>query len=314
MSNELRPLKPAAARKKEEEEVTDASRLDVVMNLVYGTTDSQALMDKERARRADKRRVFGALAEVPDIDKVMLNRAILTVPHLVDLESPAWRYLRFAKENALDAAKRLARYWEIRYSAFGENAFLPLEQSGDGALNSADLEVLRTGYLIPLDVDRDGLTVVCYDRARLEGDFHELDHMVSSINRVAFYILSIVAENPMSQTVGYRTIGVIDIKTKIYACDKDMYEFVMTLVREAMPVRRARVDWVAKSPRSGKRHFLDEVVPQWVENLKRTVVHEDFKVHAGVPKKQLTEDLLARGFTHSCMPKDVGGEYMRIYP
>jgi hypothetical protein len=69
-----------------------------------------------------------------------------------------------------DAARRLVRYWEMRQQIFGDMAFLPMVQTGHGALTAEDVEHLRRGPCMVLPKDANGSTVVYLFRSRLDED------------------------------------------------------------------------------------------------------------------------------------------------
>jgi hypothetical protein len=82
-------------------------------------------------------------------DKREYLEALEEVPELVETESARTLFLNAEDYNPLRAAARLARYWKFRKSVFGSQRWLlPLTQTGTGALNSDDIAILRSGYLL----------------------------------------------------------------------------------------------------------------------------------------------------------------------
>ena len=73
------------------------------------------------------------------------------------------------------------KYWEIRRTIFGDNAFLPLRLE-DGALTPEDVEHIETGAFCLLPVDEHGRCIIYHDRSR----FDRLNHL-SHISIVSFY-------------------------------------------------------------------------------------------------------------------------------
>ena len=95
------------------------------------------------------------------------------------------------------AARRLAKYWLVRKELFHERAFLKmLDISGEGALSSTDLQLLKRGYLQHLPRDDKGRSVFSFDRSKLP--VH-----VEPCRRVNFFALQVAMQNDMSQEDGY---------------------------------------------------------------------------------------------------------------
>jgi hypothetical protein len=98
-------------------------------------------------------------------DKREYLEALEEVPELVETESARRFFLNAEDYNPLRAAARLARYWKMRKSVFGSQRWLlPLTQTGTGALNSDDIAILRSGYLVAFH-QHDNLIVM--DASRL---------------------------------------------------------------------------------------------------------------------------------------------------
>jgi len=111
------------------------------------------------------------------------------VPDLVDQESDPEAFLDCESCNVEKAAQHLVAYWNKRKQIFGARAFLPMTQTGEGALNRGDLKVLASYYFGQLPSDRVGRTVLCYDGSKL-GKCSQDSRL-----RVAFYLFSVAAES-----------------------------------------------------------------------------------------------------------------------
>jgi hypothetical protein len=123
-----------------------------------------------------------AIDLIPEAEKEAYLHAVRTVPALVQLESPALRYLRFDSYNTWAAARRLVDYWQGRVELFGlERAYLPLrltpspspanatETSSSripSALDDLDVEVVNCGTYMVLPKDSAGRPVLLHDRSR----------------------------------------------------------------------------------------------------------------------------------------------------
>jgi hypothetical protein len=81
--------------------------------------------------------------------------------------------------NTQDAAKRLVKFWAIRSRIFGENAFLPLTLTGNGALSHDAIQMLNVGYWFGIPDDSKDRTVVYFDRSRNQNSPQFRNAMVS---------------------------------------------------------------------------------------------------------------------------------------
>jgi hypothetical protein len=146
-----------------------------------------------------------AMEQVPMTEKTDYVAAKLAVPRLVEAESDPVQFFVNERLDAASAARRLAGYWKLRVSLFGqEAAFLPLNQTGEGALSRADISLLSSGFLSLLANTDSGHAVISYDGTRLTKS--PKDGQL----RVAFYFFQLAAENPNSQTDGLVLLHLMD--------------------------------------------------------------------------------------------------------
>ena len=118
--------------------------------------DQSVAVDRESARA----QFLEAMASIPDEDKAAYVEAVRQTPNLVEAESNPDLYLEYDSYDPWKAALRVANYWKTRVEIFGDRAFLPLTITGDGAMSSEDIKVLRTGFFMVLPNDKQGRTVV----------------------------------------------------------------------------------------------------------------------------------------------------------
>eukprot|EP00527_Entomoneis_sp_CCMP2396_P005282 CAMPEP_0198154754 /NCGR_PEP_ID=MMETSP1443-20131203/68773_1 /TAXON_ID=186043 /ORGANISM="Entomoneis sp., Strain CCMP2396" /LENGTH=676 /DNA_ID=CAMNT_0043821459 /DNA_START=100 /DNA_END=2131 /DNA_ORIENTATION=- len=164
------------------------------------TLDSIASLDKTALLALEE-----AIMLLPEEERVDYCRAKAEVPLIVQRESnPVW-FLKFEKFNTWNAAKRLACYWQERCNRFKERAFLPMNQTGEGALNKADVSLLKTGYTAFLPEDNDGRVVLVSDASRRKKRDNE------AAMRLFFYWNQVVLQNPHTTTKG---IVIIVLLTK----------------------------------------------------------------------------------------------------
>jgi hypothetical protein len=142
--------------------------------------------------------VTSAIASFPAFEKMSYLEALEKVPDLVGKESDPVKFLRFENSDPLAAARRLVSYWRIRCETFRDRAFLPMDQTGEGALDRRDLAVLNSAFLTQLPNDSSGCSVICCDGSRLEKCPPH-----SAQLRIFFYLWSMVLLNDLSLTNGY---------------------------------------------------------------------------------------------------------------
>jgi len=94
--------------------------------------ETEALRDLERA-----------ILCLPENDREELLRVRRICPELMENESDPILFLRCENYDMPATANRLAKYWKLRCKLFGERAFRPLTQTGDGALLPEDIAFLR---------------------------------------------------------------------------------------------------------------------------------------------------------------------------
>lgn len=118
--------------------------------------DQSVAVDRESARA----QFHEAMASISDEDKAAYAKAVRQAPNLVEAESNPDLYLEYDSYDPWKAALRVANYWKTRVEIFGDRAFLPLTITGDGAMSSEDVKVLRTGFFMVLPNEKQGRTVV----------------------------------------------------------------------------------------------------------------------------------------------------------
>ena len=120
---------------------------------VEGSLD-QLLSDSQTSTRGKN--------TVADSNAASFREALKANPKPVAMETPADQFLRASKGSAIEAARRLCRYWKLRYKHFSGSSEVgggdrddyfrrPLTiLSGRGALRAADDEVFKSGFMVNL--------------------------------------------------------------------------------------------------------------------------------------------------------------------
>ena len=118
-----------------------------------------------------------AIRMLPEADKAAYCEMKQKAPDLLMKESnPQW-YLTCEKGNTWNAAKKLASYWKDRFHYFQERALLPMNQTGEGALNKRMVRLLRTGFFAFLPPDPQGRSVIFTDTGRRCRETDPTTHM-----------------------------------------------------------------------------------------------------------------------------------------
>ena len=125
-----------------------------------------------------------------------------TVPYLVELESPALRFLQACQYNPTVAAHRLCLYWTTRCQIFGPKlAYHPMTTTTltttsttlSGALVQ-DLEYLRKAMILVLPNDDHGRAVIFVDQIRCSREVAPRHAILTSF----WYALQCISEQQAS--------------------------------------------------------------------------------------------------------------------
>lgn len=254
-----------------------------------------------------------AIFVLPQSQRAAYDEAVQTSPQLVANESSPWQFLRQSGGDPWAAAHKITLYWERRKELFGERAFLPMTQTGNGALNRQDLEVLRTGFVCLLPPDDCGRPVICFDRSRLENDFHDVHAIEMDRLRVAHYIFFLASTHPGAQAHGCRILAFYSGGVRTAGYKESFLKTRLRLIRDVMPVNIAYVDLVVQPPRNGKRSFMETVVPPILNFVVSVLQKHNVKVHTAWGKDRLRDGLLERGLSEQGLPKDSCGGQWRYY-
>lgn len=256
---------------------------------------------------ADATKLFqDALELIPDKEKAAYLEAMKRCPKLVAQESSPTRFLRFDNWNPWSAARRHVDYWEQRHDIFQERAFLPMIQTGEGALTQDDVKLLDSGFGMLLPPDQHGRLVLCHDRARLtSAEFLDPDKRL----RCFFYLLHVASENQDAQTKGIVLLTVYGAKSRATSFDeRTLTQTISLFKKESIPLRVKAFHLVMMS----KRPILEPVIPitldtlmqQWPYLRQRTIVHNKVAV------TKLLQDLEKYGLGPESLPKvPVGGSW-----
>lgn len=169
----------------------------------------------EPPREDALRDLYSALEMLPAEQTSALQQARKICPELVKTESDGMLFLRHEKFNYWKAAESLANYWKERRSLFGEDrAFLPLTQTGRGALTENDALSVQSGMFVMLPKTSTGQCVVLSDRSRALASA-----TIESKMRSIWYILDKVTHEAYAQTRGVLVFSLL-VAPKVASLDR----------------------------------------------------------------------------------------------
>ena len=246
-----------------------------------------------------------ALSGIPNEYKVAYLEALNKAPDLAEQETVWESYLRFTNGDATRAAGMFAKYWEVRKELFGNRAFLPLNQTFEGALERKDVTVLQTGYFMQLPCTESGESVLYCDGTKLQKSSSSLSRA-----RCKFYMLSIMSENVVSQTRGFNLLYFLSDPS----FDRVFKDHFFETLLPVMPVRVNQIHLLGldfsstngnnQENSTGTR--LNET--KTILDFRRTAGLSLMETHAGSSREELYKGLYRRGFRKEGLPKAVFGE------
>ena len=275
----------------------------------HGIERSCPVHETDEIRRAAILAIEEALKTISFQDKAAYLEALQTCPDLVMTESDMMRFARVTNYDAMMAARRLVDYWQHRKDLFGERAFLPMTQTGHGALDRDDIVVLSCGKLAVTRCDVSGRSIVVGDRMRL------LDRSNASLMprlRATFYMLSVLAEEEINQTEGVVWITCMvspRVTTGYNKCAASGISEVMV----RMPIKVKAVHFVVIPPKTGKKDEvagLTEMVRAVLMKNKFTARYTGIMlIHKRANEEEIAEVLKTFGIPPECFPKSCGGSW-----
>jgi hypothetical protein len=304
---------PAAARKlpskKRDGDISGAEEDDGdKKSAAWSSQDSDESSSPEAREQLEE-----ALDLIPDEEKAAYLEAIETAPQVIEDESnPAW-FIRHERCNFWAAASRLVTYWKERKALFGDRAFRPLKLlTGEGALNEADITVLRLRWLVMLPKDGVGRSVLYFAKAIITSEENS-ELIFESKCRVSFFWLSILSENIASQTDGFvfiirgsPTNGDVPV-TNGGGWNEGLRgaKSFFGLIRNAMPARMKTVHFTCSLPKAGRKVFLKLVYGIVIKRHGK--FFEDVGVmHVG-ESEHMCDKLQAHCLKPEGLPETLGG-------
>ncbi|KAL7559284.1 hypothetical protein ACA910_001368 [Epithemia clementina (nom. ined.)] len=252
-------------------------------------------------RRADIQ-IKKALELIPAAKKQAYVKACTTCPDLVFRETQANAFLRFSGNDAWSAAERLVQYWEDRYDLFGERAFLPMTQTGEGALTSDDLVALHAGNYAFLQPSlTTGQEAVFFDRTRALQSSSLKERL-----RCLFYIFHVLSEREQSQVKGI-LFFVLLVQPRAINFDHEMVRNSVAIMKRSFPVK-VHFHILNILPKSGKRNMVQHIIQSAVCYVMEHF-RDDWEVHIQENSGELMSEMRRLGIPASGIPARIGGTW-----
>lgn len=225
----------------------------------------------------------------------------------------AARSLRNSIGDVDVAAEKNLEYWKCRYDLFGrEHVHKLMTATENGALTRNDIEVLKSGFLVVLPATTCGKPVLCFDRYRLNEDFHDLSEILESVKRCIFYMTDALSLIEESRSNGCVLLELYHSNHEILPTDESISALLDSLLQDILPIKLSRCEVVMMPPRTQRYEFMEAVIPQIQSNLTRRFKDIDFGVHVNSSRNKLLELLEGKGFSKKGLPSSVGGKFSRL--
>ena len=216
-------------------------------------------------------------------------QALELVPNTLRSESKTIDFLRIEHGQIIPAAKRIAKYWQTRKLLFGDRWLLPMTQTGTGALQPREIQILRSGYIKYAPTTTHGACFIA--------DFSLLPPDVPRFQpQVLFYLFSTFP-------------GEITLLFCVRQCQQRpalVFNGGIRKLLDAMAVRFKSL-YVVQAPDPGKEHLLNYLGYQ-----QKRFAETNFRVpgtHIAERCQQTTalKLVLGYGFERTALPPELGG-------
>lgn len=215
-------------------------------------------------------------------------------PVLVDQESRIQDFVKRENGDIHKAAVRLAKYWKVRKSCFGERWLLPLHQTSSGALNRDDIQFLRSGFFVTLPIAQDK-AVVLYDESKLDRP------PGISILRCTFYYA--VANAAQMHDITFMHV-VTGNKRPPLVLDPSRWNIILS----ALPMKVSKIV-VVQAPIEEKKEIIDFMAFQLQRSTayKSRMTPDTVAAHSVLATRQsLWQNY---GIPMHCLPHCLGGTF-----
>jgi len=268
-------------------------------------SSAPVIQETETIRHTARMAMGEALGLIPEAEKAAYLKALHHVPHLVESESNILHFVRRDNYKAYSAACRLVKYWKARVELFGEErAFLPMVQTGQGALTPDDVVILNCGVLALLPDDPQGRSVVMQDRNLLV-DNDDVEVQQSKL-RCFFYILSLLCENEINRDDGFVWLQAV-ITPRVRDIWREYYVRSLDIL-DCFPIRLKAVHLLVIPPKAVKKNLVKSIIGFTKDLFEGRIGERAISTRAASPADMAFE-LTKFGFEERSLPMALGGSW-----
>ena len=243
-----------------------------------------------------------ALAGIPAEQKSAYLEAKQRIPEIVERESSEDSFLNATDGNEVKAARRLVAYWNQRKSLFKDRAYLPMIQTGTGALTEEDIEILNTGAVARLPNDLDGRPVFYFDRDQLTREQLPLN---DSRSRCFFYLLTVSCTNAVAQKKGIVVLASMSNRSG-HPSEDTKFGSLCVEFGSIMPTRIHRIHLLSITESSVLGIALDALFAFAIRLLGKRV-GQSTEIHRGASKAVTFAKLKSHRLPKKAIPQEFGG-------
>jgi hypothetical protein len=250
--------------------------------------EEQMMIQRARTHLSD------VVLYMPVATKAAYLEALVQCPHLVESESNPETFLRFENFNYWSAAGRLVTYWRKRKEYFGDRAFLPMDLSGEGAMNEEDLRPMAAGCITMIP----NSNIIIHDRTCASDAGDEATKL-----RRRFFFMQTLMDPCFRGGKGTRLFiygfEISDMRRRMNTEAKLLFE-------DAFPIPNMEaVHLVFVKEKS--QTLWQYLLPLGLEQMSGLISH--LKVHNFDSVEEIAEGLSGYGVTRSHLPPKLGGHY-----
>lgn len=237
------------------------------------------------------------MADLDPSETAAFFEAQKVAPELVMKESDPSRFRALEQNRRSRTLRRLARYWTERKLIFGKRAFLPLDQTGEGALSKDDIAVLNSGFLSVLQNDEQNVPVGILDGSRA------VPQQIETALRIMFYVGTVLCEYDVNKSMTCRFVLVANVLSLDCGLDK-----LFSLIETALPIAIKDVFIIPAAGERDKASFFDTVAPKIIRLLGPRLGPKAVVIKGDGPEQRGAE-MMNYGFAKKALPMVAGGEW-----
>jgi hypothetical protein len=239
---------------------------------------------------------------IPAEERLAYGLALRLAPALIESESNPLLFMRHEGFNPFSAARRLVKYWELRYETFGpERAFRSIfDLSGQGALSPVTVEYSLCGLLTILPPDDKGRPVLFLDRSKIPTELMQIKNEIRF--QCSFYALSLLMQ---AGARDFLVIVFFHSRPRFFPASGSWF---LEAVENAFPLGLDTILVTCRSPRSLYKQFMATFVPVILKIASRSQSRIQIAIDVG-EKEDILKKLIQHGLNPEHLPESVGGSW-----